>query len=172
MVMRIKTKRRLRLAISLSALVIVGGIAFVTFFMHVVYEAEECLDPLFVPLAVRRRFGSRFPGARAVKWKHDENVYEAQFHWEGQDEVEAYFTASGDWSRTEFPVPFEDLPEKARQYLAAQSFKTVAVERIEATNGAVAYEAEIGNWFIEWDCIFDAEGNLISKTRDGSVLEE
>lgn len=44
-------------------------------------------------------------------------------------------------------------------------------EKIELPGPSHQFEAKLANPLMEWNCLFDAEGNLISRTRDGPVLE-
>jgi hypothetical protein len=170
--MRARWRHMLIGATALLACLLIGGFAFVFYFMHMVYEAEEVLDPGDVPAAVRQDFEKRFPDAADTAWKFADNLYEAAFYWGGQDEVEAYFEPAGAWVKTEFPAAVAELPEKARTYLEAQKgAKVSAVERVQMPGSPVAYEAELANPVMEWDCLFDAEGNLLAATRDGSVFE-
>ena len=36
----------------------------------------------------------------------------------------------------------------------------------------VAYEVELSNWFVAYDCQFDADGNLLMSERDEHPLDE
>jgi hypothetical protein len=167
------TRRRLVIAWAAAVVLILGGLGFVFYYMHSVYEADDVLTAGSVPSVVRTNLEARFPGVGDVTWKFDDGHYEAGFDWKGMEEVEAYFSPDGAWAYTEFPASLADLPDKARSYLAAQAgCEAAAVERIELANGNISFEVELRGTLTEWDCAFDAEGNLVSRTRDGSVLEE
>jgi hypothetical protein len=140
--------------------------------MDAVYEPEELLAADDVPLRVRESLESRFAGASNVVWKFDEDVYEASFTWEGKEEVEAYYDATGRLERAEFPVAFEDLPAKAQAYVRSQNgLKVEDIEQVEKADASVQYEVQLDGHLVEWDCLFDAEGNLLTRERDGPLLE-
>lgn len=40
--------------------------------------------------------------------------YEASFHWQGMEDVEAYFGPFGPWVKSEFPLVVDRLPENTR----------------------------------------------------------
>jgi hypothetical protein len=46
------------------------------------------------------------------------------------------------------------------------------VERVESPDAGTAYEVQLDHALMEWDCLFDADGALVSRIRDGSPLEE
>ena len=154
------------------AALLVLALAFVFYFMDAVYEVEDLLDPADVPPAVRAALDAAFAGAADTEWKLADEMYEAAFDWQDQEEVEAYFFPDGRRERTEFPLSFEDLPARARTYLADQRLKVAAIERVERPGQPISYEAEIGNLLVEYDCLFDADGNLTERLRDESPLEE
>lgn len=172
MPIKVRTKRLLIWATAGVAILILGGIAFVSYFMHQVYEKEQLLGSGDVPAAVRESFEKQFPGASKVVWESEENLFEAEFRWQGQDNVEAHYAPDGTWSKTVFPIRFTGLPEKAQVYLKSQDgYEVMEEERIELPGSRPAYEAKLANKLMEWVCQFDADGNLISRTRDGPILE-
>ncbi len=172
MPLRAGTRRWIIVASVIVALLLVGGFAFVSYFMHAVYETEQVLGDVSVPAAVRESFAKRFPGASDVAWELEDDLYEAEFSWQGQKEVEAHFAADGTWSKTVSPIQFSELPEKAQLYLKTQDgYDATEPERIQEAGSNPVYEVKLANKLMEWNCQFDAEGALVSKTRDGPVLE-
>ena len=151
---------------------LLAALAFVFYFMDAVYEAEELLAPAVLPPPVLKAFAGTFEGAEGAEWKFADDLFEVAFTRRGGEEMEAYFYPDGRLERAEYPLTLEGLPARARDYLVAQPLKVAAVERVERPGAPVTYEAEIGNLVVEYDCTFDAEGNLLERIRDGSPLEE
>lgn len=167
-----KTRRLILWGVAGVACLLAGGFAFVSYFMHEVYEKEQPLGVAEIPAAVRLSFEKHFPDATQVEWEFDDNYYDAEFRWQGQKDVEAHFSADGTLLRSVYPIRFSDLPEKARLYLESQDgYKAIEPERIQPAGSPPIYETKLANKLMEWDCQFDAEGNLIARIRDGPVLE-
>jgi hypothetical protein len=172
MPLKVRTKRLLIVAVAVFTCLLMGGLAFVFYFMHAVYETENPLAATDVPEAVRASFAKQFPTAAEVMWEIEDGLFEAEFVWQGQDNVEAHYSPDGTWKKTVSPIRFSALPEKAQSYLKSQDgYEIMEEERIELPDSPPTYEAKLANKLIEWNCLFDVEGNLISKTRDGPVLE-
>jgi len=171
MPLKVSTRKRIRTASIAVVCILLAAIAFVFYFMHAVYEVEEILNPSDLPREVLATFQSRFPEAADVIWKPDEGLYEASFSWQGKEEVEALFRPDGRLTSTEYLIDFSELPERAQAYLREQELDVEDVERRESEDGTIQYEAQLGNALMEWDCVFDADGNLLSRDRDGPVLE-
>ena len=172
MALRSKTARMISLTSALLVGFIIGGFAFVNFFMHSVYEEEEMLEGKAVPVAVRENFEKRFPGATVDLWEVDDGLYTALFSWRAYGKIEAGFHPSGPWAATEYAATVEDLPKEALAYLERQKgYEVTEVEKIELPGSIFNYEVELSNDFMEWDCLFDAKGVLLEKERDGPTLE-
>lgn len=173
MAINVRTKRKVILATAVITCLILGALLFVFIFMDLVFEPERVLALEEVPAPVLATFDARFPGATDVEWKLSDSVYEAAWPWEGHEEFEAKIAANGTLLRTEFPITFAELPDKAQAYLTSRKkYKVADVERVHSYVSPVAYEVELGNWLKAWDCLFDAEGNLLSEERDDSPVEE
>ena len=168
-----RTKRMIKLATVVVICLIVGAIAFVSYFMHAVYEVEEAVDTAEVPAAVVHSLEQRYPGARHVEWELEDDEYEAEFSWRDWAEMEAAFEPHGAWISSDFVITLADLPEKARSYVVAQEgYEVLEVERIERNGSPDLYEVELGSKLMKWECAFDAEGNLLTREREGPVLEQ
>ena len=173
MAMHQRTKRMIKLVAILVICLIVSAMAFVSYFMHAVYEVEEPINMAEVPFAVVHSLEQRYPGARHVVWEFEDDQYEAEFSWQDWTEMEAAFGLHGAWISTDFVITLADLPEKARSYVAAQEgYEVLEVERIERSGGPDLYEVELGSKLMKWECEFDAVGNLLTREREGPVLEQ
>ena len=163
----------IKLVAILVICLIVGAMVFVSYFMHAVYEVEEPVDMAEVPAAVVHSLEQRYPGARQVVWDFEDDEYEAEFSWQNWTEMEAAFGPHGAWISSDFVITLADLPEKARSYVAAQEgYEVLEVERIERNESPDLYEVELGSKLMKWECAFDAEGNLLTREREGPVLEQ
>ena len=168
-----RTKRMIKLAAVVVICLIVGAIAFVSYFMHAVYEVEETVDTAEVPAAVVHSLEQRYPGARHVEWEFEDDEYEAEFSRRDGTKIEAAFRLNGAWISSDFVITLADLPEKARAYVDAQEgYEVLEVERIERNGSPDLYEVELGSTLMKWECAFDAEGNLLTREREGPVLEQ
>ena len=84
-----------------------------------------------------------------------------------------FYSLFHDLSPSQLNGQRDDLPARARTYLAAQDGVKVAdAQRAEEPGDVITYEVELATLLKEWDCIFNHEGHLLSRTRDGSPLEE
>ena len=156
----------------LLALLVVGALAFVNYFLHDPYEVERELTLLDVPAPVLTSFAKRFPGASDIEWEQDDELYEAEFGWPDQDETEACFTEDGAWAKTEWDAAFSDLPPRAQEYLQGLKGKEVDdVVHIRMPNSPVVFEVDLKGKVNTWEYHFDAEGNLVASKRDGSVFQ-
>jgi len=172
MPIKVRTKRMVVGAVAIVACLIVAGLAFVFYFMHSVYETEQLVEPMEVPAAVRASFAKQYPDASEVVWESEDGLFEAEFRWQGKNNVEAHYTADGAWAKTVVPIRFGELPGKVHDYLKSQDgYEASEPERIEWPGSPPTFELKLANQLMEWDCLFDAKGDLISRTRDGPVLE-
>lgn len=172
MPLRVTTKRIIGVAIASVTILLAGGFAFVSYFMHAVYEPETMVTPHAIPRAVRESFAKQFPDAADVAWEIEDGLYEAEFRWQGRTGVEAHFTRDGTWSKTVLPITLADFPPKARDYLKLQTgYEASDPEQIVLPGKTPTYEAKLASKLLEWSCLFDADGNLISRERDGPILE-
>jgi len=173
--MRVRATTRRNIILTSGALtcLILAGLVFVFYVMHSVYEVDTPYAHSELPEAVRTGYEGKYPGARDLEWESDKDLFEASFTWEGQENFEAAFKIDGTWVRTKSPATVDDLPEQARTYLKSMDgYRIIEVERIESPTSSVTYEVGIENRIIEVDCVFDNGGNLLSKIRDGTPLEQ
>lgn len=167
-----QAKRVVIVATVVSVSLLVAGIAFVSYFMHAVYETEPAVINGEISPTITEAFHRQFQGATDVVWSFEDDLFEAEFRWRGQGDCEAHYKPDGTWVKTVVPISFDALPGPAQQWLRAQSgYRAMEAERIETAGAPLKFEAKLANALLEWDCEFDAAGNLITKTRDGPVLE-
>lgn len=171
--MRRVTKRWIRVGAGAAILACLGALGFVVYILCVPYEAEHELHPSEVPGEVLREFDRMFPGASNVEWEREDDKVEAEFDGE-HGEMEVYFTPDGTWMMTEYDGDADDLPAKAVEYLDSYDGYEYEdhVAHVSMRDSPAAFKVELESKLMEWECFFDAEGNLLARERDGPILEE
>ena len=69
-----------------------------------------CHEVYKAPKPVQDSFEAMFPGATNLDWEKEMGLYKAEFDHDGH-EKEAWFSAEGEWSRTETEVRLSEVPE-------------------------------------------------------------
>jgi hypothetical protein len=155
-----------------ALVIVLGGLAFVSSWMHAAYEVERGLSPTEVPAAVYKSFNERFPGAEDVNWEQDDEFYEAEFVWRDR-EVESIFLEDGSWQKTEMPCPLVDLPEALQLHVSSlDGFEVEKASRVTLPDSEAAFLVELVGSVFEWEYLFDADGKLIARHREGPDWEE
>ena len=122
-----------------------------------------------VPRAVKTKFSAMYPNITSAKWEMENGKYEAEFKHSGT-ETSVLFESNGTHVQTEIEIPASGLPSAISEYAAKNlgGKKINEAAEITAADGTISYEAEIG----KTDYLFDANGNLISKSTDTSDTED
>lgn len=116
-----------------------------------------------IPASVKAAFQKAHPDAKDVKWEKEGDNFEAEFE-QGKTEQSVVLNAQGSILETEVEIAVTELPQKAKDYVAA-NYKGQAVKeaaKITDAKGAISYEAEIKGK----DLIFDAAGTFLKETKD------
>jgi hypothetical protein len=139
-------------------------LTFVAGFICCTYSYAQKLPDNKVPAAVKAAMAKKYPGVTKITWTTEEKDFESEFKQDGK-EMSAIFDPSGTWKETETAIAFTALPQPVKQYidqhLKGEKIKETAI--INKADGSVAYEAEANNT----DYIFDANGKLINKEKEG-----
>lgn len=111
-----------------------------------------------VPANVKAALQKNYPNVKEVKWEKEHGNYEAEFKVDGL-EYSVVINVSGTILETEVELAENELPQKARTYIATnyKGSKIKEVARITDNKGVVKYEAEVNGK----DLLFDSEGNFI-----------
>lgn len=111
-----------------------------------------------VPVNVKASLQKNYPNVTDVKWEKEHGNYEAEFKVDGL-EYSVLLTGSGVVLETEVELAENELPQKARTYVATtyKGSKIKEASRITTNKGVVKYEAEVNGK----DLLFDSEGNFI-----------
>jgi hypothetical protein len=101
----------------------------------------------------------------------EDGTFEAECIQENGTEMEVVFLPDGTLDCVVTSIDFMDLPEKARTYLQKQTHYEI-IEPEKIVRGAVVqYEVKLVNSLMEWNCLFNAHGQFLSRMRDGPILE-
>lgn len=111
-----------------------------------------------VPANVKDALQKSYPNVTNVKWEREHGNYEAEFKVAGL-EYSVLLTVSGTIIETEVELAENELPQKARTYVATTYKGSKIKEAAKITNnkGVVTYEAEVNGK----DLLFDSEGDFI-----------
>ncbi len=134
---------------------ILGLVAFLAF--------TSCNESKNVPQPVLSAMGKMYPAIKKIDWDHEKDgSWEAGFKNNGK-QTSVTFSAEGMLKEIEEEITTADFPQAALDYIT-QTFpgkKIKEVAKITDSNNVKTYEAEIDGS----DYIFDADGNLISKSK-------
>lgn len=139
--------------IMLSALIISVGSSAI---------AQKCSEK-DLPLVVKNKFATLYPGAKAEKWEKEGGDYEATLDVK-KKETTVTFSANGNLIDTETSIAIADLPQSIKEYaLKNYPGKKIkeASETIDVDNKAT-YEVEIH----ENELIFDENGSFIKSQKE------
>ncbi len=121
-----------------------------------------------VPASVIAAFKTKFPGIAKTTWEI-ENVteYEVGFKLNGEN-TSANFDNTGKWLETETEIKTSALPASVQAALSKdfQGYKVEEASKIESVKDGNIFEAEIEKGEEEFDVLFTADGNLLSKTKE------
>ena len=121
-----------------------------------------------VPAAVLSGFKAKFPNVTRASWEmENENKYEANFKL-NSNKTSVCFTNNGEWIETESEIKVSALPAKIQATLAKDftGFKVDEVSMVESAKNGSGFEAEIEKADEEFEVLFSADGQLISKTKE------
>lgn len=128
-----------------------------------------------VPEAVRTSFTNLNPNVKDADWEKEGADYEVSFDVKrvGIDnpkkketiERSMVFNVSGKLLQTEDEIKTDALPKAVKDYVAAKypEYKLSEAAKITDDKGLITYEAEVEKGREEFDLIFDANGNFLSK---------
>lgn len=122
-----------------------------------------------VPAALKTKFATMYPDARATKWEVVDGLYEASF-LKNNIETEVLLSLDGSVLQTETEIGLKELPQPVRGHVATElgAKKITEASRISGPNGAVNFEIEVDNI----DYLFDSEGNFIGIEIDGAEEDD
>ena len=125
------------------------------------------------PSAVKSAFEKKFPNAKSVEWKKEnDSEWEAEFKLNGV-EYSANFSNDGTWKETEHEIKESELPNAVKNTLNDQfgDYKVEDVEMIE-TPGFSGYEIEIEKGKETIELVIDNSGKVLKKKVETESEEE
>jgi len=130
------------------------------------------IEPQNVPASVIQSFNKLYPDVVSVKWELEEGNYEAKYK-KNDIKSEAIFSSTGTFIQAEKSLSSpNDLPISVLNALKKDflGFTYEDAEIITTADGKVLYEVEAANASISYELLYDANGNMISKTQN--ITEE
>lgn len=116
-----------------------------------------------VPANAKNTLLKAYPNAKEVKWDKEGNNYEAGFDLNKVD-YSVLFDEQGNITETEIEIGLNELPQKAKDYIA-QNYKGLSTKeaaKITDAKGTITFEAELKGK----DLIFDTEGNFLKEIKN------
>lgn len=111
---------------------------------------------------VQEAFEALYPDVTVQEWELEGTYYVADFRLDGASS-EAWFTADGEWVKTETDVTYASLPDAVKATLSEQyaSYTIDDIEYVETPSSGNYYlvELELGSQDIYVK--IDAEGNVL-----------
>lgn len=98
--------------------------------------------PVTVPTQICTAFMNKYPGAKAVKWKEKDGLYEAVFKLDGQKSF-ADFKTTGAWVSTKQEIHTGRLPQKVKTALRQSRFASFYIDETVLVTMANASEYRI-----------------------------
>lgn len=125
-----------------------GLLLFVGFlFFTISFSYSQEINEKDVPQQITEHFKAKHPNTYVYKWKRKKKTgdYEAKYYLKGQ-EYKSYYTASGDWIRSEREVKRENVPQEVWVHIAKSSYYSWKVDDIEehaTPEYPILYEIEV-----------------------------
>lgn len=136
--------------------------------------AQDVIRKNAVPPAVVEEFEYRFSAAENVIWlKEGEQFYGARFQVNGQD-AEAIYNPNGDWVQTEQEIPYQEMPDSARNYCRSNypDYQAKAVKKVSTRKYGILYEIRVLGAAKQIGMTFDMHGKLVKEKEIAAVEEE
>lgn len=121
-----------------------------------------------VPDAVADTFGGMYPNASDVEWTGRNGYLIADFR-DGNTDMQAWFTAGGDWRMTETDLLYDQLPEAVRKAFSASEYADWRVEdaeRLARAGFEPIYVLEVEKGQTEYELFYAEDGVLIRAVVD------
>ncbi len=121
-----------------------------------------CLNP---PVAVKKSFEVKFPGASKLKWgKESKTVFEVEFVLNGIN-MTANFSREGKWQETETQINTSDFPEPVKNSIDKnyKGWNILKAERTESENDGITYEALLKSGKHKKAVEFKSDGSLFKE---------
>ena len=127
-----------------------------------------------VPNNIAAMFQTKYPDAKDVEWKKEEDSWEAEFKLNDKN-YEAEFSLEGTWEKTEYDILQSELPAEIKEKLQSEfaDYSVLEAEHYEMSNGD-KYEIKMQKGGNIQKVEFDTEGNIIKvegKDQGGTHID-
>ena len=134
------------------------------FCLPIVASAQTKVKETSVPQSVLLALEKTYESYKVKTWYQAPGQYIAEFIVDGQ-EGRGYFTASGDWQYSSFPVKESECPTLMNTYFVNNypGYRIKSIDYVEEMNGDNYYRMMIvkkGIGTSEYEMIFDTRGKL------------
>lgn len=119
----------------------------------------------WVPEPVKQGFKEKFPEVKKTKWEKKGDNFEAEFK-EGKTEVEALFTAAGNWMYTVREIDRRQLPVEVINGFRSEGFADWKLDEAGTADTPLykdVYLIEAEKDKLNYDLFFDKSGKLLQK---------
>lgn len=126
--------------------------------------AQTKIKETQVPKSVQISLEKKYDSYKVKTWYRSPGQYIAEFVTDGQN-GRAYFTHTGDWQFSSFPVKQEDCPSQMNRYFLSNypGYRIKSIDYVEQMDGDVYYRMVIvkkGVGYTDNELIFDPRGRL------------
>ena len=97
----------------------------------------------------------RHPKASSITWLSGEEHYIAEFQ-EGDRQMKAFYSQSGEWVKTQMEINIDDIPEKIRANVGPE-YKILGADKV------VSSQTPQGNYLLRLEVGYDKAGNIVKK---------
>lgn len=131
-----------------------------------IYANAQHLKEAEVPANVKEGFAKKYPGSKVKVWEKEGADFEAEFDL-NKVESSAVFGADGTFKELEQEIKTSALPKAVTDYCTKNyaGYKLSEAAKITDADGKVMYEAEMEKDKMQFDALFDANGNFVKKTE-------
>jgi hypothetical protein len=106
-----------------KTILLIYAVCFVS--LQLVFAQKGKITDPKVPVAVTNAFNAKYPNMKVTDWDYeaDKNAYKGKFKMNGK-EMEAFFSADGEWMKTKTDIKREQLPVAVSKAIAAGEYSS------------------------------------------------
>lgn len=117
-----------------------------------------------VPSIILNHFNKNFPKAKDIDWEKEGDMYNVDFETGWSTDHEVWYNPAGEMVKHRKEISKSDLPKSIRTKVNSE-FSGFIFRDVEKTvsESDTTYSMELHSFTQEWEVIFDAKGELLSK---------
>lgn len=121
---------------------------------------------------IKSAFSEKYPNAKDVEWKQEEDGWEVEFELDGI-EYEAEYDLDGEWLKTEHEISESELPEMIQNTLDGEytAYAIMEVEKYDSREGAY-YEVKLRKGGDIEEAKFYPNGKIIAPKDNANSDKE